>query len=159
MSLEVLLTYINAFDFRKNQHILWFPVQPSETVDRLDDEITEILKEAGNNTRSTAAQTDNITVNNSTQTDSDLQTELYRTILYKTLRSVLCWLIRVCTVCMQKFPFKLEWKWNKYRNVTKFSDRQVWANSVDPDQTAPLSFRTYIVNHSVCILWIHYYVY
>ena len=24
-----------------------------------------------------------------------------------------------------------------YRNVPKFSDRQVWANSVDPDQTAP----------------------
>ena len=29
--------------------------------------------------------------------------------------------------------------WNKleYRNVPKFSDRQVWANSADPDQTAP----------------------
>ena len=26
---------------------------------------------------------------------------------------------------------------NKYRNVPKFSDRQVWANSADPDQTAP----------------------
>ena len=26
----------------------------------------------------------------------------------------------------------------KYRNVPKFSDRQVWANSADPDQTAPL---------------------
>ena len=25
-----------------------------------------------------------------------------------------------------------------YRNVPKFSDRQVWANSADPDQTAPL---------------------
>ena len=24
----------------------------------------------------------------------------------------------------------------EYRNVPKFSDRQVWANSVDPDQTA-----------------------
>ena len=24
-----------------------------------------------------------------------------------------------------------------YRNVPKFSDRQVWVNSVDPDQTAP----------------------
>ena len=23
-----------------------------------------------------------------------------------------------------------------YRNVPKFSDRQVWANSADPDQTA-----------------------
>ena len=25
----------------------------------------------------------------------------------------------------------------KYRNVLKFSDRQVWANRADPDQTAP----------------------
>ena len=24
-----------------------------------------------------------------------------------------------------------------YRNVPKFSDRQVWANSADSDQTAP----------------------
>ena len=24
-----------------------------------------------------------------------------------------------------------------YRNDPKFSDRQVWANSADPDQTAP----------------------
>ena len=24
-----------------------------------------------------------------------------------------------------------------YRNDLKFSDRQVWANSADPDQTAP----------------------
>ena len=24
-----------------------------------------------------------------------------------------------------------------YRNVPKFLDRQVWANSADPDQTAP----------------------
>ena len=24
----------------------------------------------------------------------------------------------------------------QYRNVPKFLDRQVWANSVDPDQTA-----------------------
>ena len=26
---------------------------------------------------------------------------------------------------------------HNYRNVPKFSDRQVWANSADPDQTAP----------------------
>ena len=26
----------------------------------------------------------------------------------------------------------------KYRNDPKFSDRQAWANSADPDQTAPL---------------------
>ena len=25
----------------------------------------------------------------------------------------------------------------KYHNVPKFSDRYVWANSADPDQTAP----------------------
>ena len=25
----------------------------------------------------------------------------------------------------------------RYRNVPKFSDSQVWANSADPDQTAP----------------------
>ena len=25
----------------------------------------------------------------------------------------------------------------RYRNVPKFSGRQVWANSADPDQTAP----------------------
>ena len=25
----------------------------------------------------------------------------------------------------------------RYRNDPKFSDRQVWANSADPDQTAP----------------------
>ena len=26
---------------------------------------------------------------------------------------------------------------NQYRNDPKFTDRQVWANSADPDQTAP----------------------
>ena len=26
---------------------------------------------------------------------------------------------------------------SKYRNDPKFSDKQVWANSADPDQTAP----------------------
>ena len=26
---------------------------------------------------------------------------------------------------------------NDYHNDPKFSDRKVWANSVDPDQTAP----------------------
>ena len=44
-----------------------------------------------------------------------------------------------------------------YRNFPKFSDRQVWANSVDPDQTAPSSLiRVYTVCHSVCIVWTHY---
>ena len=44
---------------------------------------------------------------------------------------------------------------DKYRNDPKFSDRQAWANSVDPDQTAPL-IRVYTVCHSVCIVWTHY---
>ena len=29
-------------------------------------------------------------------------------------------------------------KRNMYRNDPKFSDRYAWANSADPDQTAPL---------------------
>ena len=29
-----------------------------------------------------------------------------------------------------------EWTNSYYRNDPKFSDRQVWANSADPDQTA-----------------------
>ena len=32
-------------------------------------------------------------------------------------------------------------KTSAYRNVPKFSDRRVWANSADPDQTAPLPYR------------------
>ena len=36
-------------------------------------------------------------------------------------------------------------------NNLKYSDRQVWANSVDPDQTAPGTVR-----QSVCIFWMHY---
>ena len=40
-----------------------------------------------------------------------------------------------------------------YRNDPKFSDRYAWANSADPDQTAP---RVYTVCHSVYIVWIHY---
>ena len=39
-----------------------------------------------------------------------------------------------------------------YRNDSKFSDRHAWANSVDPDQTAPrsgstcLPFRLYLLD-------------
>ena len=40
-----------------------------------------------------------------------------------------------------------------YRNDPKFSDRQVWENSADPDQTAP---RVYTVCNAICILWVHY---
>ena len=45
-----------------------------------------------------------------------------------------------------------------YCNVPKFSDRQAWANSVNPDQTAPRSslIRVYNVCHSICIFWTHY---
>ena len=44
-----------------------------------------------------------------------------------------------------------------YHNFPKFSDRQVWANSADPDQTAPSSLiSVYTVCHSVCIVWTQY---
>ena len=43
---------------------------------------------------------------------------------------------------------------NIYRNDPKFSDRYAWANSADPDQTAPRG-----VCLSVCIVWTHYYYY
>ena len=42
----------------------------------------------------------------------------------------------------------------RYRNDHKFSDRYPWANSADPDQTAPSLIRVYTVCHSVCIVWI-----
>ena len=43
-----------------------------------------------------------------------------------------------------------------YRNDPKFSDRYVWANSADPDQTAPRgAVRVYTVCHYVCIVWTH----
>ena len=43
-----------------------------------------------------------------------------------------------------------------YRNDPKFSNRQVRANSADPDQTAPSLIRVYIVCNSGCIFWVHY---
>ena len=46
-----------------------------------------------------------------------------------------------------------------YRNVPKFSDRQVWANSADPDLTAPRRsslIRVYTVCNSGCTFWMHY---
>ena len=42
-----------------------------------------------------------------------------------------------------------------YRNVPKFSDRQVCANSVDPDQRSSL-IRIYTICHSIYIFWMHY---
>ena len=50
------------------------------------------------------------------------------------------------------FYFHVEQYWNfaiTYRNDPKFLDRYAWANSADPDQTAP-------VCHSVCVVWTHY---
>ena len=45
----------------------------------------------------------------------------------------------------------------RYRNDPKFSDRQVWANSADPDQTAPSKLiRANTVCNSGCIFWVHY---
>ena len=41
----------------------------------------------------------------------------------------------------------------EYHNDPKFSEKRVWANTVDPDQTAP---RVCTVPHSVCIFWTHY---
>ena len=45
-----------------------------------------------------------------------------------------------------------------YRIVPKFSDRQVWANSVDPDQTAPRSslIRVFTVCYSVYVFWTNF---
>ena len=40
------------------------------------------------------------------------------------------------------------------RHFPKFSDRQVWANSVDPDQTAPRSGSTLFA--IPCTFWTHY---
>ena len=41
-----------------------------------------------------------------------------------------------------------------YRNEPKFSDRQIWANSVGPDQSSLI--RIYSVCNSVCLFWTHY---
>ena len=47
--------------------------------------------------------------------------------------------------CLNVFPVVSNVKTNRrrhigYRNVPKFSDRQVWSNSADTDQTAPRGF-------------------
>ena len=42
-----------------------------------------------------------------------------------------------------------------YRNDPKFSDRSVWANSVDPDKTKGAVWSRSTVCHSVCISRIH----
>ena len=50
--------------------------------------------------------------------------------------------------------------WNRFTVVIlKFLDRQVWANSVDPEQTAcswrNSLIRAYTVCHFACIYWMH----
>ena len=80
------------------------------------------------------------------------QNTLSNQTLYETT-----WAWRKCTlphvVCG---AFTLRHKsTDQYRNDPKFSDRYAWANSADPDQTAPL-IRVYTVCHSVCIVWTHY---
>ena len=70
----------------------------------------------------------------------------------------LCWFCHVAAHLASRltkilFAFVVK----SYRNFPKFSDRQVWANSADPDQTAPRgAIRVYTVCHSVCIVWTHY---
>ena len=51
-----------------------------------------------------------------------------------SFRSSLIW---VYTVCPGLYVWKLRVIIGKYSNDPKFSDRQVWTNSIDPDQTAP----------------------
>ena len=47
--------------------------------------------------------------------------------------------------------------YNNYRNDPTFTDRVVWANSVDPDQTAPEgTVWSKSKCHSVSIIWTHY---
>ena len=41
-----------------------------------------------------------------------------------------------------------------YHNFPKFSDRQVWAKGVDPDESSLI--RVYTVCHSICTFWTHY---
>ena len=49
-------------------------------------------------------------------------------------------LIRVYTLCHSVYTFYVKITFfkffNNYRNDPKFSDRYVWANSADPDQTS-----------------------
>ena len=40
-------------------------------------------------------------------------------------------------LCKMDFVFSTARFYNKYRIDPKFSDRYAWANSADPDQTAP----------------------
>ena len=62
--------------------------------------------------------------------------------VYRPGREVLSVLKKKLLSQPYMLEYKVVWidtvcKWLIYRNVPKFSDRQVWANSADPDQTAP----------------------
>ena len=57
-----------------------------------------------------------------------------------------------CDMSKQKTYLQVTDLW--YRNDPTFSDIYAWANSEDPDQSAPIS--GYAVCHSVCIVWTHY---
>ena len=43
----------------------------------------------------------------------------------------------VVLMCSHNLYFEIEKNENKYGNDPKFLDRLIWANSADPDQTAP----------------------
>ena len=51
---------------------------------------------------------------------------------------------------LNEFDFSFQEQRN-YRNDLNLSDRQAWANSIDPDRL----IRVYTVCHSVCIFWTH----
>ena len=61
---------------------------------------------------------------------------------------MVCFLMNTIQQCLPFFNFV--YSLNRYD--PKFSDRQVWANLVDPDQTSPLIW-VYTVCHSVCMFW------
>ena len=51
--------------------------------------------------------------------------------------------------------------WNVSRITVMFLSFRtdgLWANSVDPDQTAPSLIRVYTVCHSICTFWTHYFI-
>ena len=90
-----------------------------------------------------------------------------RVIYFKTL-GILCF-IGNSKLSTHVIIRKSQWQFNvslltielcqnsqKYCNDPKFSDRKVWADIVDPDQTAPI--RVYTVCYSVCIFWTHYFM-
>ena len=68
--------------------------------------------------------------------------------LYGELKKITVNILFVPLVFSTQRRNKSHYRWNEYlnRNVPKFSDRQVWANSADRDQTAsrgaPLSGST-----------------